>query len=70
MLQEGLLVSYWYERRSALLVYTDWKYEAFRVARSEQVHRTRAFRTGSSDSSFTKKPCACASIAILSDITS
>jgi hypothetical protein len=45
--------------------YTHWKHQAFRVPCCEWVYCANDFRMGSSNSSFTAKSCAWASIAFL-----
>jgi hypothetical protein len=62
-LQEGILDWYWYDPQSLLLIHSDWKHQVFHVTCSECVHCATAFRMGSSNSPFTSKSCACASIA-------
>jgi hypothetical protein len=46
------------------------KHEALRVACSKAVHCVNAFRIGSSNSSFSREPCAGASIAFVAGVTS
>ena len=56
---------YWYNRQALLLLHPDWKHQVFRVTCSESVHCTTALRMGSSNSPFTSKTCAGASIVFL-----
>jgi hypothetical protein len=63
--QKGLLDWFWYDRQAPLLIYSDWKHQVFHATCSECVHSATAFRMGSSNSPFTSKSCACASIAFL-----
>jgi hypothetical protein len=56
--------------RAHCWTHADWKHESFRVACTERGHCAKALRIDSSNSSFTRKSCACASIAFLAGITS
>ena len=51
-------------------VRTDWKHQAFHVASSEWVDGANVLRTCSTNSSFTTKYCACASVSLLEGIIS
>jgi hypothetical protein len=55
---------------SSTNINTDWKQQAFRGTCRAQVQYANAFRTGSSNLSFTKKSCACASVSFLAGIIS
>ena len=57
-------------QETAILLCTNWKHQAFRVACTERAHCGNAFRNGSSNSSLTTKSCTCASVAFLAAIVS
>ena len=54
---------YQWERRTILL--QNWKHQAFRAARREEVNSANAFRMGSDNQSWVVHLCACAPIALL-----
>jgi hypothetical protein len=60
----------WWKRQAVLVLHTDRKHQAFRVAGSERVRCTNASRMGNSNSSFTAKSCACVFVAFLACIIS